>query len=87
MVPKYRLPLFSRIYCLNSFLLQPIAYEIILYLFPLFLISSMIVTAQVSVVTQHNDLYRTGWNNKETELNHQTVRPGKFGCIGTFLGG
>lgn len=38
----------------------------------------------VPVVTQHNNLNRTGWNDKETILNHQQVASGKFGCIGTF---
>jgi PA14 domain/Secretion system C-terminal sorting domain len=38
----------------------------------------------VSVSTQHNDLHRTGWNNKETILDHSNVIPGKFGCIGTL---
>src|SRR5450432_2781854 len=38
----------------------------------------------VSVLTQHNDLNRTGWNSKETVLDHSNVTTGKFGRIGTF---
>lgn len=38
----------------------------------------------VSVLTQHNNLNRTGWNNQETVLNHRNVSPGKFGRIGIF---
>ncbi|MEO8415956.1 MAG: PA14 domain-containing protein, partial [Ginsengibacter sp.] len=38
----------------------------------------------ISVLTQHNDLNRTGWNNKETLLKHTNVTAGKFGRIGTF---
>jgi PA14 domain/Secretion system C-terminal sorting domain len=38
----------------------------------------------ISVLTQHNDLNRTGWNSKETVLNHTNVASGTFGCIGTL---
>ena len=38
----------------------------------------------VSVLTQHNNLNRTGWNDKETILNHSNITSGKFGCIGTL---
>ncbi len=38
----------------------------------------------VSVLTQHNNLNRTGWNDKETILNHARLGSGSFGCIGTF---
>ena len=56
------------------------------YLPPLFAMACISSFAQtgVSVLTQHNDLNRTGWNNKETVLNHTNVTPGKFGCIGTL---
>ena len=39
---------------------------------------------KVSVVTQHNDLNRTGWNNSEKILNHANVNSTTFGCIGTL---
>ncbi|MBI1227006.1 MAG: T9SS type A sorting domain-containing protein [Bacteroidetes bacterium] len=42
------------------------------------------ITAQVSVLTQHNNTYRTGWNDRETVLNHSNVLPGKFGLMGTL---
>ena len=38
----------------------------------------------VSVVTQHNDINRSGWNNQETILNHSNVTKGKFGLLGIF---
>ena len=51
----------------------------------LFFISlSLNVTAQVSVLTQHNNNKRTGWNDKESLLNHDNVLPGKFGLAGTL---
>ena len=39
--------------------------------------------SQTGVFTQHNDLYRTGWNKKETILNTNNVKPGSFGKIFT----
>ncbi len=39
---------------------------------------------EISVLTQHNDLNRTGWNSKEKLLNHSNVTSSKFGCIGTL---
>ena len=52
----------------------------------LFVVPSFFSSAQtgISVITQHNDLNRTGWNNKESILNHSNVTVGKFGRIGTF---
>ncbi|MEP6584129.1 MAG: PA14 domain-containing protein [Ginsengibacter sp.] len=38
----------------------------------------------VSVLTQHNDLNRTGWNSKEKILNHSNVTASTFSCIGTL---
>jgi hypothetical protein len=43
-----------------------------------------VAQTKVSVLTQHNDLNRSGWNNKETLLNHINVTPATFGCIGTL---
>ena len=37
-----------------------------------------------SVLTQHNDQRRTGWNSNETILNHAAVSSQEFGCIGTL---
>ena len=39
---------------------------------------------KVSVLTQHNDLQRTGWNNAETILNHNNVNAASFGLVGSF---
>ncbi len=39
------------------------------------------VSAQVSVLTQHNDLKRTGWNNHETMLNQTNVNASTFGKL------
>ena len=42
---------------------------------------SCFVLAQVNVVTQHYDLGRTGWYNKETILTKNNVRTGSFGKL------
>ena len=39
--------------------------------------------SQTGVLTQHNDLNRTGWNQTESILNTNNVRPGSFGKIFT----
>lgn len=44
------------------------------------LIFSVAATAQTSVIMQHNNLRRTGWDSTETILNHATVS-GSFGKI------
>lgn len=49
-----------------------------------FILISFFANAQVSVLTQHNNTSRTGWNDKETVLNHTTVQPGRFGLAGTL---
>ncbi|HEX4851262.1 MAG TPA: discoidin domain-containing protein, partial [Puia sp.] len=36
---------------------------------------------QQNVLTQHNDIQRTGWNSRETILTTRNVRPGTFGKI------
>jgi hypothetical protein len=40
--------------------------------------------SQVDVLTQHNDLSRTGWNKQEIFLNHANVRAGSFGLAFTL---
>lgn len=42
-----------------------------------------VTAAQKSVLTQHNDLERTGWYDQETILNKNNVKPGSFGKIFT----
>src|SRR5579871_1080752 len=39
--------------------------------------------AQVSVLTQHNNLKRTGWNGQETQLTQASVSGGNFGKVFT----
>ncbi|GAA4317126.1 hypothetical protein GCM10023149_14520 [Mucilaginibacter gynuensis] len=39
------------------------------------------VLAQKDVLTQHNNLYRTGWYQQETTLNTKNVKRGNFGKI------
>ena len=48
--------------------------------FILFLSSVFTVQAQ-SVLTQHNDIKRTGWYDKETHLTTGNVRAGSFGKL------
>ena len=45
------------------------------------LLQAIIPNAQKSVLTQHNDLNRTGWYDDETILNKNNVRQGSFGKI------
>ena len=47
---------------------------------PLVFCSSFAI-AQISVLTQHNDLYRTGINSHETILNLKNVNRQQFGKI------
>ncbi len=58
----------------------------VLFIILFFVTSCLFSSAQtgVSVLTQHNNLNRTGWNNKETILNHTNVTADKFGRLGTF---
>jgi hypothetical protein len=42
------------------------------------------IDAQTSVLTQHNNLSRTGWNSTETVLNTKNVKPGTFGKLFTM---
>ncbi len=42
------------------------------------------VSAQVNVLTQHNDLKRTGWNMHETTLNQSNVNANSFGKLYTL---
>lgn len=45
------------------------------------LLCTAVCLAQNSVVTQHNDLNRSGWNNNEKILHTKNVRPGSFGKL------
>ena len=56
---------------------------IFLCLFTFFEVTTFASHAQTGVLTQHNDLYRTGWNKQETILNTNNVKPGSFGKIFT----
>src|SRR4051812_33078647 len=47
------------------------------------LLVTTIVHAQKSVLTQHNNINRTGWYDNETVLNKNNVRAGSFGKIFT----
>lgn len=53
--------------------------------FILILLVTSFTYAQVNVLTQHNNLERTGWNNRETILNKNNTVPGKFGKLFTRL--
>lgn len=46
-----------------------------------FLLSTVDVFSQTSVLTQHNDVMRTGWNSTETFLNTSNVNKNSFGFL------
>ncbi len=50
----------------------------------LFYCSNLFAQNKTSVVTQHNNLYRTGWNDKETILNPVNVATVSFGLTGSL---
>ncbi|KAA9039424.1 hypothetical protein FW778_11420 [Ginsengibacter hankyongi] len=52
-----------------------------LHFYFIFVLGVLTAYSQTSVLTQHNDLYRTGWNNKETVLNEKNVNKNSFGEI------
>ena len=52
-------------------------------LFALLFGFSNVINAQVNIVTQHNDLRRTGWNANEKTLNHSNVNSKNFGKVFT----
>ena len=51
--------------------------------FVLVLAATFTANAQTSVITYHNDTYRTGWNSTETTLTPANVIPSKFGLLST----
>src|SRR5215472_3842497 len=62
---------------MNTFTRAPFVTTCLLFfhLFPSFAV------AQVNVLTQHNDLDRTGVNSRETELTPEIVGGGNFGMV------
>jgi hypothetical protein len=50
---------------------------------PIFLFFSFSAFTQINVLTQHNDLKRTGWNSNEKVLNQNSLANGNFGLVFT----
>ncbi|MDO6432753.1 discoidin domain-containing protein [Flavitalea sp. BT771] len=48
------------------------------------LLQAITVYSQVDVLTQHNDLQRTGWNDHETRLNTKNVKAGPFAKLFSY---
>src|SRR4051812_20519641 len=49
-----------------------------------FLTTALSAQNKISIVTQHNNNYRTGWNNEETILTPSNVSSSSFGIIGSL---
>src|ERR1700710_1306581 len=45
--------------------------------------AGLVAEAQVNVATQHNNLSRTGWNDRESSLTTSNVSNGTFGKLFT----
>jgi len=57
---------------------------LLLFYFPFLLcLNRFEIQAQVSVLTQHNDLNRSGWNARESILNLKNVNKDQFGTLFT----
>lgn len=59
----------------------PLTHKFIHAVIACILLMPFVVFAQKDVLTQHNDLYRTGWYSHETILNTKNVKRGCFGKI------
>jgi hypothetical protein len=55
--------------------------SLILFSCALLLLSSLTLSAQVDILTQHYNVQRTGWNDRELQLNTKNVKPGSFGKV------
>ena len=66
---------------MKKFFHTPISFSFIFFIAFCFLETQL--SAQVSVLTQHNDLHRTGWMNQESKLNQSNVNAATFGKLYT----
>ena len=63
---------------------QFLMYKIFACLFFFFSFNAAFAQNKISVVTQHNNLHRTGWNDKETILTPANVGTATFGLINSL---
>ena len=79
--PRLRYYIWNCYYCAYFIIMKKKHTYVNVFLLLLFTVSALSGFSQVSVLTQHNNLYRTGWNNKEIILNTKNVNRRTFGAM------
>src|SRR6266478_6194356 len=80
-IPQFVRGFVSRISKTDFFLSAPRAAWLFLFLFSLFFSATVPLVAQVNILTQHNDNFRTGANTSETILTPSNVASTNFGKL------